>query len=673
MASSSKKFPKNKSNSPQDKVTSSKVAIKPDKTDFRRHFLGLSAILLITFLVYVPVLKSEFINWDDSGYVRDNVLIKELSFSKIKEIFSANVMGNYQPVTILGYAFQYHFYENEPHGYHLVNVLLHLITLSLVYFMIFKISGKIQVALVSAFIFGVHPMHVESVAWVSGMKDMLYGSFFCASVIAYVSCIQKKGNAILNYCISLIFFVCSILSKGMAVSLPVVLICTDYLIFSKLKWKNFLDKIPFLILSLVFGALAFYFQKSEDAIQGNQTYHFFDRIVFASYGFCMYILKYVIPYNLSGFYPYPLKNSEGFLAFWYYLFPLAMLIILVIIFKAIRKGNTVFVYGFAFYAITVFLVLQLIPVGSAIMADRYTYLPYIGIAWLTGHYWQKFSGSNSPFSVSTRYLLNFLLIFFLATITLTGWSRVKVWKNAGLFWSDMLGKYPNLSYAYANRGQYYYNDLKDKNKALADYNQGVTVDPRSYHTFKNRGYLHYKEGEIYKSRGEFDKAKIEFDQALADFAKTISLKDDFDEAYNNRGSVYFSTNKFDSAIIDYTKAIQLNKRYAETYGNRANAYSVLKKFDLAWKDYDVFLGYFPKHTMAYYWRGLAKFNVGNQNGAMDDYNKAISVEPRLAAAYLDRSRLWFSMNRKNEALQDAVRARELGAGVEEGYLESLQK
>ncbi|OFY65768.1 MAG: hypothetical protein A3H98_10495 [Bacteroidetes bacterium RIFCSPLOWO2_02_FULL_36_8] len=672
MASSSKKFPRTKSGNPQDRVMSPKVTIKQEKNTSRSHILSLLIILLVTFLVYVPVLKSEFINWDDSGYVRDNVLIKELSVEKIKEIFSANVMGNYQPITILGYALQYHFYENEPNGYHLVNVLLHLIAVTMVYIMILKLSGKIPVAFVAAFIFGVHPMHVESVAWVSGMKDMLYGSFFCASVITYISYLKKKEKGVYYYALSLFFFILSILSKGMAVSLPVVLICTDYLVFSKLRLKNFLDKIPFFLLSLIFGLLAFYFQKSEDAIQGNQTYHLFDRVVFASYGFCMYLFKFILPFNLSGFYPYPLKNSEGFLAFWYYLFPLITAFILYIIFRAFRKQNLIFVYGFAVYIITVFLVLQLIPVGSAVMADRYTYLPYIGIALLVGHYWQKYSGNNSPLTVSTRYMLNFILILFLCTITVSGWSRVKIWKNAGIFWSDMLSKYPNLSYAYANRGQYYYNDLKDKDKALADYNQGVTVDPRSYHTFKNRGFLHYKEGEIYKSRGDFEKAGFEFEQALSDFNKTISLKDDFDEAYNNRGSVYFSTNKFDSAIMDYTKAILLNKRYAETYGNRANAYSVLKKFDLAWKDYDVFLGYFPNHKLAYYWRGLAKFNLGETNGALNDYNKAITLEPKFAAAYLDRSRLLLSQNRKNEALKDAIRAKELGAVVEDEYIKQLQ-
>ncbi|MBK5286350.1 MAG: glycosyltransferase family 39 protein, partial [Bacteroidia bacterium] len=324
----------------------------------------LFVILLLTFIAYLPALQNGFV-WDDEPYITKNPLI--YSFN-LKEIFSQYVLGNYHPFTMLTLATEYHFFGLNATGYHSVNLLIHLLNVILVFYSVFFLSDKSGVALAAALLFGIHPLHVESVAWAAELKDLLYTFFFLASFICYLKYI--KGFKKKYYVFALVLFSISLLSKAMAASLPVVLVLTDYFKGRKINIKSLLEKAPFFLLALIFGVVAIFAQKSSDAIQDMAVFSFPQKLTFACYGFITYLYKLLSAQNLCVLYPYPIKNGAD-IPLQYYAYVILFLGLASAVFYSLLYSKKV-IYGIGFFTATVFLVLQLLPVGGAIMADRYS-------------------------------------------------------------------------------------------------------------------------------------------------------------------------------------------------------------------------------------------------------------------------------------------------------------
>ncbi len=217
-----------------------------------------------------------FTNWDDNDYVVDNFLIRSLSWRNILRIFSPAtfVNGNYQPISILSYAMNYAAGKLNPAGYILADLCIHLLNVLLVFLFIRKISRSDFAASLCALLFGIHPMHVESVAWISGRKDLLYTFFYFLSFLLYQSYLERKnGSATLRYSVACILFVCSLLSKSSAVTLPAVLFLIDYYRIRKFSMKMVLDKIPFIMLSIVIGLWAIKGQHDAGSLGGYAILH----------------------------------------------------------------------------------------------------------------------------------------------------------------------------------------------------------------------------------------------------------------------------------------------------------------------------------------------------------------------------------------------------------------
>ncbi|MGB4849237.1 MAG: hypothetical protein WBP41_15035, partial [Saprospiraceae bacterium] len=283
------------------------ISIKKDSTTWNWKTIGLlTGIVLLSASIYLPVLHNHFLAWDDNYYIRDNAFI--YSFN-LKDIFSNNVMGNYHPLTVLMLAIEYHLFELSETGYHAVNLVFHLLNVILVFYAVLLLCNKSGIALLTSLLFGIHPIHVESVAWAAELKDLLYTLFFLASMIMYLKFLpnlQKK-----YYLAALLLFLCSLLSKGMAASLPVVLLLIDFFKGRKLTMNVLLEKIPFFLLAILFGIIAVSAQRAPDIVQDVTFFTFPQRIAFACYGFCTYIAKLILPINLSAYYPYPLKTGSG--------------------------------------------------------------------------------------------------------------------------------------------------------------------------------------------------------------------------------------------------------------------------------------------------------------------------------------------------------------------------
>jgi protein O-mannosyl-transferase len=424
--------------------------------------LTIAVILLFTFIAFFPSLKNDFLKtWDDQAYVTNNELIKNLSGNSILKIFKEDrgLYANYHPLTTLSLAVNYHFSKTDPFGYHLTNLLLHLLNTLLVFSFIYGITKRnTAIAAVTALLFGLSPVHVESVAWISERKDVLYAFFFLASLVAYLNFLRRSDWK--WYGLSILLFLCSLLSKAMAASLPLVLILVGFLENRRWNWKLIPDKIPFFAMAIVFGLYAVRIQSEGNAI-GGVIFPFVMRVFHACYGFTAYILKTFLPYGLSAFYPYPypLINATWVTDTIPPVFYLTFITTTAIFFGAVyciasgKKNLVVPGFGLLFYACTIALVLQFLPVGRAIMADRYAYIPSVGLFFTAGHfagilYYKK--AFRIPVLAVVALYAGFM--FFLTR------EQSKVWENDETLWTNVVRNYPNdnrIALAYANRANYF--------------------------------------------------------------------------------------------------------------------------------------------------------------------------------------------------------------------------
>jgi len=552
-------------------INKKKTPIKSQKSESKKqpqpivYNILLGVILLLTLMVYSNALKNEFlVNWDDDGYILNNPTVQQLNKESVKEIFTSFHMGNYHPLTTLVYALEFKWFKFIPKSYHFINLLFHLLNVGLVYLFIKGLTKKNIVALITCALFALHPMHVESVAWVSELKDVLYTFFFLLSLIFYLRFSDNKHFT--SYVVSLLLFVLSLLSKSAAVVLPLVLILTDYIQNKKIEIKSLMLKMPFFLLSLLFGIIAL---KSQDAQAQHLTpdYSAVNSFFVGTYALSVYIFKFFIPLQLSAFYPHPVLNGSS-LPLLYYLSPLLIAAFVYAVFRIVKDKKAV-LFGMLFLFVTIVLVLQFFPVGGAIVAERYTYVPYIGLAFIFAcHFEYVYNKLRDNRAMLTSALAVIVILF-----SVLSFSRTSVWANGITLFDDVIEKTPDAFYAYHSRGIAYYY-AGNYTESLKDYNKAIELNKSYGLTFYNRGLTQM----MLKNNKD----------AQSDFTRTIELIPTHDQAYNDRAIATYNLGQFDDAIKDYSKSIALN----------------------------------PENTKAYYNRGVTWYRLNNKSNACADWQKA---------------------------------------------------
>jgi tetratricopeptide (TPR) repeat protein len=639
------------------------------------NYLALVVLLLVTFFCFKPGLKGDFTNWDDDRYVKNNELIQKGGFS---EIVSEYYMGNYHPLTLLTYHWEYKLAGADPYIYHLTNLLLHLINIVLMFYLTLMLGGnKTFAAFISAALFALHPLHVESVSWVSERKDVLYAMFF---FLAWITWVRFRKTGKMQWAgITFLLFVLSCLSKGMAVTFTGVVLFTDLWLKKGWQMKDLKWYLPFTIISVFFGIVAIYAQKAAGFIYLETQWTYLDKLILAAYAWWFYLWKMINPFHLSAFYPFPEKVS-GTLPGIYFLAPIFFLGIAGFLLKFKHKYPGL-LFALGVYSVCIVIVLQILSVGEALAADRYFYVASAGFFIIAGIAWTEWFEKSGERFKWVFYLLPLGILSVLGWLTI---QRTQVWKDSLTLWEDTLAKYERISLAHYNLGVTYGLEMKDYIKAEPHFLRAVEIRP---------GYPQamYNLAIIYANRGEYDRSTETFKQLL-------SVNPEYPLAWSGIGYNLEKNGKYTEATEAYLRE---TKRSPEAYnvwlglgvnqgksGDLSAAMISLKKaseLDFSrpepWVNMGVFhfnagkyseaLGYYeealkknPSNPEAYFNQGSAFLNMGKLDEAEAAFRKALEYNPRLSEVYINLGNI--ASMRKNtpaqvSAYQEAARLGHAGA------------
>jgi tetratricopeptide (TPR) repeat protein len=603
-------------------------------------------VIILTIIVFSPVFKAGFVNWDDDQYVVKNENIK--SIENIWKYSMEPVAGYFHPFTLLTMSLDNWISKGNPHWFHIVNLFIHIINIVLVFFFIYKLSEKRKwVAITTALLFAIHPLHVESVAWISERKDLLYTLFFMGGLIVYINYLKKNSLTALMFVFVLFLF--SLLSKPAAVVFPIVLLAVDFYFNRLNQRRTYLEKIPFFLMSIFLAFITLQAQKTAGAILNDVLFPLTSRFFIGNYGVMMYLVKMVFPFNLCAFYPYPAVNLA--LPWVYYLSFLFTVALIVLFFVSIKRNKEIS-FAILFYIINLILVLQFFSVGSAVISDRYSYVPLIGPFFIIGLYIQRlfdlYKGKISP-------LAGTIAVIVILSLVVISRNQASTWENGVTLWDQAIKACPS-STAYSNRGSLYKAEGKTE-EALAMYSKAIGLDKFETDALINRANILFSQKQYVK--------------AIRDYSQCILVEPRNDKAYSNRGAAYLSIGKIDSALIDLNLSIEINPKAPNGYKNRGMLFLMTKQYQNAIRDYSKQLEIVPD-TNGETWNkiGYCYQQIGNHQKAIIAFNKGIELSHQGNFYYL-RAISLNALGENKLAREDAKRAMALGVKIDQEFLKSL--
>ncbi len=627
-------------------------------------FAGLTAAAIV-FVTYLPALLNGFVNWDDQACVYENPNIRTIDGAFFRYAFTAVVNSNWHPLTVISYAIDHSVWALDPLGYHLTNNIFHSLNAFLVAVIAIRLvrlanpSGSIGAiafftGLISALVFGLHPLRVESVAWIAERKDVLSGFFFLLSIYSYLRYAASSSKR--PYILSIIFFILALLSKPMAVTLPVVLLILDYYPLSRLNDRKnaLIEKIPFFLLAVVLSAVTIWAQGAAEAIAPLDAYPLGVRVYTAITAYAFYLYKTIVPTDLVAF--YPREFAPEFLSL-KFIGSLALLIC-VTVFTLIKSGkNRAYLSAWLFYIVTLFPVSGIVQVGSQAAADRYTYIPALSIAILfsVGIVFaaKRFSKGNPGRLLA---VLSAVLAIVLGYLT---WRQTGVWRDSVTLWSHEIRVYPEEApIGYTNLGLAY-KALGDHEKAVFFYDKAISIDPLYSDAYVNRGVIYMAHGDN--------------GAAVADFSEALKLNPMNLEALNNRGAAHINAGDFQGAISDITEAIERNPAnplVSRSYYNRGMALRGIGDMEGSIKDFTSAIGSNPMFSEAYNSRGLIHLASGRPTEAAADFLRSIEIDPAKPIPYFNLGLAMQKQNEMEEAASYFNKAASMGLVQAKEYMES---
>ena len=522
----------------------------------------LIGILVFTSLLYLKSLKGEFLNYDDADNVVNNGLIRQFSPDYLVQLFSHSYLYMYAPLTFITYALDFYISGLDPFYFKLTNLVLHLCNVTLIFLLAQQIFKNKLTAALMALLFAIHPLNVDTVSWISARSNLLATLFFFLALLFYMQYLEKKRTTWLIMVV--VSFFLSLLSKSAGIMLPLTLLLIDYLIKRKITRKVILEKLPVFFLSFVFGLVALYFRSDSGNPESVMEYNLFDRFLMICYALTGYLFRTVLPFYLSAIYAYPVKNGI-FLPYLYYLTPVLLAGMIFVVSRLNTLKHEV-IFGLLFFFVNILLT-QLGLLEDGFMANRYGYLPCIGLFFIISAGFDQFRMDSKMVKNISLIPIGFLLLLF----SVMTYQRSQLWKNNLTLFNDAVEHSPGSAFAYNNRGIARYSE-NDMEGAVSDYNHAITIFPRYSGAYYNRGIAYY--------------SMQEFSMAKTDYSMAIDLNPKFASCYAARGILQMDVLQNDSlALNDYNMAIMLNPTMAQAYYNRGILRLRMKNIQMACEDF----------------------------------------------------------------------------------------
>jgi len=570
---------------------------------------------------FSPTLSNGFTNWDDNLYLTENPAVKSFSLPA----FAKPERGLYKPLVFASFAAEYRLFGLNPFVYHSDNLILHICCCLLVFLAAQMLGAGAAAAFFGSAFFGLHPLRVESVAWVSERKDLLCGFFILASFVFYLG---KKNAG--NYPLSVLCFLISMLSKPAGLAFPFVLLVVDWFLRRPFSWA---DKLPYIAVACFFALADWRALKAAEVISNDAG--FLARVSLSAHALLFYLAKTFAPFGLSAHYPFPAGWPSEIPAFWL----LSIAATAALVWAAFRFLGRELLFGFLFFLTAILPLLGWIGAWPAAAMDHLTYIPSMGLGFGLALWLEK----KTPFRGKIAAL--FAVCLLLSGLT---FARCGVWKDSVSLWSGVLSKYPQASLALKFRAKAY-ESLGKKNEALADYSAAISAKPDFREIYIRRAYLLFSLGKTEAAFADMEKAVSlnprsalanselgnlsalagRTDEALGLYNKALALDSGFASGYLNRGILYLRLGKKEKAREDFSAAIRLaKKKTPEPYFYRAQTEPPQE----ALEDYGFALSADGEYYNALVGRGKIYASLGNYGAAEKDFSLAASVSPDSADA-----------------------------------------
>ncbi|MGD0816234.1 MAG: tetratricopeptide repeat protein [Verrucomicrobiota bacterium] len=491
----------------------------------RRKAVICLALAAITFAVFGRTLTHGFVDYDDGTYVFDNAMVFHgLTLRGLAWAFTSTHAANWHPLTWLSHMLDCQLYGLHPGGHHLTNVLLHTATVIALFLVLRQMTGALWRSAFVAAVFAIHPLRVESVAWVAERKDVLSGLFFMLTIAAYVRFARRPGPA--RYALVSLLFALGLMCKPMLVTLPLVLLLLDYWPLRRGDSRKLsglvMEKLPLLALSAASSVATLLAQSRE--IQASGSFSLPWRLGNALMAYMIYLGQMVWPSGLAAFYPYPPAHWPA------WEMALAGLLLAGLSWAAWkqRRNQPWLLTGWLWFLVMLLPVVGIVQVALQSHADRYTYLPQIGLytalTWLAAEWCAQ--------RRTSRAALGSLMAAVLAALGACAWKQTAYWKDSQTLWTHAAS---------------------------------CTTD----------NYVaHFKLGSLFLQSGQLD-------EAIAHFQSALQFRPDYAQAHNNIGAALLQEGKVDEAILHFQKALQLSPAYGQAENNLASAFLQKGKFDEA--------------------------------------------------------------------------------------------
>jgi protein O-mannosyl-transferase len=638
--------------------------------------LVLLALVALNLIIYTPSLHYGFLHYDDPAYVSENVEVSQ-GFTRHGVLWAFNIgySANWHPLAWFSHMLDVQFYGMAAQRHHLTNILLHIANSLLLFWLLYRTTRAWRRSAVVALLFAVHPLHVESVAWIAERKDVLSTLFWMLTLHTYVSYVRRPSLS--RRLAILVIFSLGLMAKPMLVTLPFVLLLFDIWPLGRLSLKAgqrrvwlqlVLEKIPLFALSIISSIITVIAQGRGEAVQNFEMLPFSLRAANAAVSYVTYIAQMIWPINLAACYSYEPPSVLSIL--------ISVLIIASVSALAIRyaKRCQYLLVGWIWFLCTLLPVIGLIQVGAQSRADRYTYVPLIGLfiiaAWGVPEIIKGGRYRNIGLGIATGILI----------CTLTAWARNQVgyWENDFILWEHTVQSSPQSYPARANLGTALVA-RGDLAAAIDQYTEALRINPNSAETHNALGIVLSKKGlwseaafhsaEAIRIKPDLADAHVNMgtalgylgrrEDAISEFRTALKINPNSAETHNGLGIVLFRKGLWSEAAFHYTEAIRIKPDFAEAHANMGTLLGTQGKSEDAISEFLTALKIDPQKTEIHYNLGFTLAKQGKMDEAVYQYNKALEIEPLCAEAHAELGNAMLLKSEFSNAIEHYGKALEI--------------